>query len=124
MPKYNAIILDHFQHPQNVGEFEDADGIGLEHNPICGDKTQIWIQVRDDAIADIRFKTQGCAAAIATSSVCTVHAKGMGLEEAKSLSADDVANWAGGLPRAKIHCSVLAADALRNAISDYEMNQN
>ena len=118
MPKYNAIILDHFQHPQNVGEFEDADGIGLEHNPICGDKTQIWIQVRDDAIADIRFKTQGCAAAIATSSVCTVHAKGMGLEEAKSLSADDVANWAGGLPRAKIHCSVLAADALRNAISD------
>ena len=120
MPKYNEIIMDHFQNPQNVGEFENADGIGLEQNPVCGDKTQIWIQIRNDLITDIRFKTQGCAAAIATSSVCTVNAKGMGLQEAKNLSANDVANWAGGLPRAKIHCSVLAEDAIKAAIRDYQ----
>ena len=120
MPRYNDTIMEHFRNPRNVGEFEDAHGVGLESNPICGDTTKIWLYIEDAAISDIRFKTRGCAAAIATSSICTERVKGMPLEVAKVVTAQEVAGWAGGLPRAKVHCSVLVADALRKAIADYE----
>ena len=120
MPRYNAIIMDHFRNPRNVGDLPDADGIGLEENPVCGDVTQLWLRVKDGAIMEVCFKTRGCAAAIATSSICTERVKGMSLVEARTVSARQLAEWAGGLPRAKVHCSVLAADALRKAIADCE----
>ncbi len=124
MPRYNPTIMEHFQNPRNVGDIPNADGVGLEQNPVCGDVTQIFLRIQDGAIADIRFKTQGCAAAIATSSICTEHVKGMGLEEARDVSAQQVSEWAGGLPNAKVHCSVLSADALRKAIDDYEARRS
>ena len=116
---YTKKVKDHFFNPRNVGEIKDADGVGTVGNPICGDVMTIFIKVKDDRIADIKFKTYGCAAAIASSSIATEMIKGKKIEEAMKLTRDDVANELGGLPAIKMHCSNLAADALHEAIKDY-----
>jgi len=116
---YTEMVKDHFFNPRNVGEIKDADGVGTVGNPTCGDVMTIYIKVKDEIIIDIKFKTFGCAAAIATSSILTGMAKGKMLDEALKITRDDVANELGGLPAIKLHCSNLAADALREAIKDY-----
>ena len=116
---YTEKVKDHFLNPRNVGEIKDADGVGTVGNPKCGDIMSIYIKVKDERIKDIKFKTFGCAAAIATSSILTEMAKGKTLDEALKITRDDVANELGGLPSIKLHCSNLAADALRAAIDDY-----
>jgi len=117
--QYTEMVKDHFFNPRNVGEIKDADGVGTVGNPTCGDVMTIYIKVKDEIIIDIKFKTFGCAAAIATSSILTELAKGKMLDEALEITRDDVANELGGLPAIKLHCSNLAADALREAIKDY-----
>ena len=119
MEEYSEIVMDHFRNPRNMGEIKDADGIGKVGNPKCGDVMAIYIKVKDERIIDIKFKTFGCSAAIATSSILTEMAKGKTLDEALKITRDDVANELGGLPAIKLHCSNLAADALREAIKDY-----
>lgn len=116
---YSEKVMDHFRNPRNVGEISDADGVGTVGNPICGDMMTISIKVEDDRIADIKFKTFGCGAAIATSSMTTELAKGKTLDEAMEITRKDVAEELGGLPPVKMHCSNLAADALHEAIKDY-----
>jgi len=116
---YTERVKDHFFNPRNVGEIKDADGVGTVGNPICGDIMTIYIKVKDEKIEDIKFKTYGCAAAIASTSIATEMVKGKTLEEAEKLTRDDVANELGGLPAIKMHCSNLASDALREAIKDY-----
>ena len=115
---YTEKVKDHFFHPRNVGEIKDADGVGTVGNPTCGDVMSIYIKVKNETIEDIKFKTFGCAAAIATSSILTEMVKGKTLDEALKITRDDVANELGGLPAIKLHCSNLAADALRAAIAD------
>lgn len=117
---YTEKVKDHFFNPRNVGEINDADGVGTVGNPKCGDVMTMYIKVKNDIITDIKFKTYGCAAAIATSSITTEMVKGMSIEDAKKISRTDVANELGGLPAIKLHCSNLAADALKEAIKDYE----
>lgn len=116
---YNDKVMEHFFHPRNVGEMENPDGVGQVGNPICGDVMRIQIKVKDDKIEDIKFKTFGCGAAIATSSMVTELVKGMSLDEAMEVSNKAVADALGGLPPQKMHCSNLAADALHAAIRDY-----
>ena len=120
---YSERVMEHFRNPQNVGEFEDPDGVGEVGNPMCGDVMKIGIKVEKNHIKDIRFQTLGCAAAIATSSMITGMAKGMSLDRAMEISRDDVADALEGLPANKMHCSNLAADALREAIKDYRAKQ-
>ncbi|MDQ1371763.1 MAG: nitrogen fixation protein NifU [Candidatus Thermoplasmatota archaeon] len=117
---YSEKVMDHFANPRNVGEIPDADGIGKVGNPQCGDVMWLYIKVKDNIITDIKFKTFGCGAAIATSSMITEMAKGKTLDEAKKISRQDVATSLDGLPPQKLHCSNLASDALREAIKDYE----
>jgi len=117
---YSDKVLEHFKNPRNVGEIPDADGVGKVGNPVCGDVMFIYIKVKDDIITDIKFKTLGCGAAIATSSMITEMARGKTLEEAKKISRGDVAEALDGLPPQKMHCSNLASDGLRAAIEDYE----
>ena len=117
--KYTELVKDHFFNPRNVGEIKDADGVGTVGNPKCGDVMTIYIKVKDNRIIDIKFKTYGCAAAIASSSIATELVKGKTLEEAMRLTRDNVANELGGLPAVKMHCSNLAADALHEAIKNY-----
>lgn len=116
---YSQKVLDHFRNPRNVGEIEDADGEGTVGNPVCGDLMTIYIRVNDDKISDIKFKTFGCGAAIATTSMTTELAKGKTLDEAMTITREQVAEELGGLPPVKMHCSNLAADALHEAIKDY-----
>ena len=116
---YSEKVMKHFRNPRNMGEIKDADGVGTVGNPVCGDLMTIYIKVKYNKIADIKFKTFGCAAAIATSSMITELAKGKTLEEAEKITRDDVANELEGLPPVKMHCSNLAADALKAAIKDY-----
>jgi nitrogen fixation NifU-like protein len=116
---YSERVMEHFQNPRNVGEIKDADGVGEIGNPVCGDIMKLYIKVKDDRIVDAKFKTFGCGAAIATSSMVTELVKGKTLEEAKRISRDTVAEALDGLPPVKMHCSNLAADALHNAIEDY-----
>ncbi len=116
---YTKKVKDHFFNPRNVGEIKDADGVGTVGNPSCGDIMTIYIKVKDEKIEDIKFKTYGCAAAIASTSIATEMVKGKTLEEAEKLTRDDVANELGGLPAIKMHCSNLASDALREAIKNY-----
>jgi len=116
---YNETVLDHFHNPRNVGELDDPDGVGEVGNPVCGDVMRIEIKVKDDRIEDIKFRTFGCGAAIATSSMVTEMVKGKTLEEALAVSNRMVAQALGGLPKQKMHCSNLAADALHKAIEDY-----
>jgi len=117
--EYTELVLEHFRNPRNVGVIEDADGVGKEGNPVCGDLMEIFIKVEDGRIGDVRFRTFGCGAAIATSSITTEMVRGKTLEEALALSRDAVAEALGGLPPHKLHCSNLAADALHQAIEDY-----
>ena len=117
---YSAKVMEHFQNPRNVGEIEDADGVGEVGNPVCGDIMALYIKVKDNRIIDAKFKTFGCGAAIATSSMVTELVKGRTLEEAKRISRDTVAEALDGLPPIKMHCSNLAADALHKAIEDYK----
>ena len=116
---YTELVMDHFSNPRNVGEVADADGVGQVGNPVCGDIMRITIKVVDDAIEDAKFKTFGCGAAVATSSMVTEMVMGKTLTEAAEISNRAVAEALGGLPPIKMHCSNLAADALHLAIADY-----
>ncbi len=116
---YSEKVMDHFENPRNVGEIPDADGVGQVGNPTCGDIMKIYLKVDNGVITDIKFKTFGCGAAIATSSMVTEMAKGKTIKEALQLSNKAVADALGGLPPKKMHCSNLAADALHAAIKDY-----
>jgi nitrogen fixation NifU-like protein len=120
---YSEILMDHFKNPRNMGEIPDADGIGTVGNPVCGDLMSVQIKVKENRINDIKFKTFGCGAAIATSSMVTELAKGKTLKEAMKITRSDVADSLGGLPTVKMHCSNLAADALHKAIEDYYKKQ-
>lgn len=116
---YSTKVMEHFANPHNVGEIEDADGIGKVGNPVCGDIMNMYIKVKDNVITDVKFKTFGCGAAIATSSMATDLIKGKTIEEALALTNDAVAEALGGLPKVKMHCSVLAEQAVRSAVDDY-----
>ncbi|GAB6056674.1 Fe-S cluster assembly scaffold protein NifU [Methanobacterium movens] len=120
---YTEKVMDHFSNPRNVGEIPDADGEGTVGNPTCGDLMTIYIKVKDNVIEDIKFKTFGCGAAIATSSMVTEMAMGKTIEEALKITRDDVADALEGLPPVKMHCSNLAADALEAAIEDYKKKE-
>jgi len=117
--QYSDKVMEHFMNPRNVGEIPDADGIGNVGNPICGDIMRMYIKVKDNVITDVKFKTFGCGAAIATSSMATEMIKGKTLEEALDLTNKAVAEALGGLPAIKMHCSVLAEEAVQAAIDDY-----
>lgn len=116
---YSNLVIEHFTNPRNVGVIENADGVGRVGNPVCGDMMEIFIKVEDNRIADVKFRTFGCGAAIATSSMATEMVKGKGIEEVLRLTRKDVADALGGLPAHKMHCSNLAVDALRAALHDY-----
>lgn len=120
---YSEKVMEHFRNPRNVGEIENADGVGRVGNPTCGDIMELYIKVEDGKIADAKFKTFGCGAAIATSSMVTELVKGKSLEDALSLSNRAVAEALGGLPPIKMHCSVLAEEALQSALADYYQRQ-
>lgn len=117
---YTDKVLDHFENPRNVGIMENPDGVGKQGNPVCGDVMEIMIKVKDNIIEEAKFRTFGCCAAIATSSMVTELVKGQTLEEAEKISKQAVAEALDGLPPAKMHCSNLAADALHEAIRDYK----
>ena len=116
---YSDKVMDHFLHPRNVGEIPDASGVGNVGNPICGDVMRMYIKVENDIIVDAKFKTFGCGAAISTSSMVTEMVKGKSVDEALAISNKAVAEALGGLPPVKMHCSVLAEEALRSALADY-----
>ena len=116
---YNVKVMDAFKNPKNVGEIENADGVGTVGNASCGDIMQISLKIENDVIVDAKFKTFGCAAAIATSSTATEMIKGMTVEEALKVTNKKVIECLGGLPSQKIHCSVLAEEAIKKAIEDY-----
>ena len=120
---YSEKVMQHFKNPQNMGEIPDADGVGSVGNPTCGDLMTMYIKVKDNRIEDVKFKTYGCGAAIATSSMTTELAKGKTIDEAMKISRASVAESLGGLPPVKMHCSNLAADALHAAIEDYQKKQ-
>jgi len=121
---YSEKVMDHFTNPRNVGEIPDADGVGQVGNPSCGDIMKISLKVEDNVIKDIKFKTFGCGAAVATSSMVTEMAMGKTIDEALQITNKAVAEALEGLPPAKMHCSNLAADALKAAIEDYLKKQN
>ena len=116
---YSEKVVEHFKHPRNIGQIPDADAEGTVGNPICGDLMTIYLKIKENRIVDIKFMTFGCGAAIATSSMITEMAKGKTLDEALKITKKDVAEELGGLPRPKMHCSNLAADALHAAIKNY-----
>ena len=117
---YTEKVMDHFEHPRNVGEIENADGVGQVGNPKCGDIMKMYLKIDDGVITDVKFKTFGCGAAIATSSRATEMVKGKTIEEALKVTNKMVADSLGGLPPVKMHCSVLAEEALHAAIQDYK----
>ncbi len=119
MALYNETVMEHFMNPHNVGEIENPDGKGTYGSPVCGDMMQITIKVEDEKIVDAKFKTFGCGSAIASSSMATDMIIGMGVEDALDLSNKKIVEELGGLPAAKIHCSVLAEHAIKSAIYDY-----
>lgn len=120
---YSEKVMEHFKNPRNVGEIPDANGIGNVGNPVCGDVMRMYLKVENDVIVDAKFKTFGCGAAIATSSMVTEMVKGKTVEEALKISNRAVAEALGGLPKIKMHCSVLAEEALRSALKDYYKRQ-
>jgi nitrogen fixation protein NifU and related proteins len=120
---YSDKVMDHFMHPRNMGEIEDASGVGEVGNPACGDVMRLYLKIEDGKIVDAKFKTFGCGAAIASSSMTTELIKGKSIDEALKLSNEAVSEALGGLPPAKQHCSVLAEDALRAALEDYKKKQ-
>ena len=123
MAVYSEKVMEHFMNPRNVGEIPDADGVGTVGNPVCGDVMAFYIKVDNGHLSDVKFKTFGCGAAIAVSSMVSEMAQGMSLEEAKQLNRNMVANELDGLPPNKMHCSNLGAEALHKAIEDYEAKQ-
>jgi nitrogen fixation NifU-like protein len=116
---YTEKVIDHYQNPRNLGEIEDADGVGVVGNPTCGDMMQIQIKVQGGRIEDVKFKTFGCGAAIATTSVATELIKGKTIEEALQVTNKDVMEVLGSLPPVKVHCSLLAEEAIKAAVDDY-----
>ncbi|MEK6759574.1 MAG: Fe-S cluster assembly scaffold protein NifU [Deltaproteobacteria bacterium] len=120
---YSEKVMDHFSNPRNVGEIENASGTGMVGNPACGDIMKLTIKIEEGVITDVKFKTFGCGAAIATSSMVTELVKGKGLDEAEQISNQSVADALDGLPPVKMHCSNLAADALHAAIEDYRKKE-
>jgi nitrogen fixation protein NifU and related proteins len=123
MPVYSDKVMDHFMRPRNVGEIENPDGIGEVGNPVCGDMMTFYIKVKDNHIDDVKFKTFGCGAAIAVSSMVSEMAKGRTIEEAQKITPQAVADELEGLPKQKFHCSNLGAQALNKAIDDYLSKQ-
>ena len=117
---YSKKVMDHFMNPRNVGTIENPDGYGKVGNPVCGDLMEMYLKVKDETIQDIKFQTFGCGSAIATSSMVTELAKGKHVDEAIKITRKDVADELEGLPPQKMHCSNLAADALHEAIKDYQ----
>ena len=117
---YSKKVLEHFKKPHNVGKIANADGIGTVGNRACGDVMKLYIKVKDNKIVDIKFETMGCAAAIATSSIITDLAKGKTIEAALKITKDNIVEELEGLPPIKVHCSLLAIDALHAAIKDYQ----
>jgi len=123
MPIYNEKVMEHFMNPRNVGEIEDADGVGEVGNPVCGDMMTFYIKVDDNRLTDVKFKTFGCGAAIAVSSIVSEMAMGKTLEEVRKITPALVAEELEGLPKNKYHCSNLGAQALNKAIDDYLKKQ-
>ena len=123
MPVYSEKVMEHFMNPRNVGEIENADGVGEEGNPVCGDMMTLYIKVKDDRLEDVKFKTFGCGAAIAVSSIVSEMATGKTLDEAMKITPRSVADELEGLPKNKYHCSNLGAQALHKAIEDYLSKQ-
>ena len=123
MPIYSEKVMDHFMNPRNVGEIKDADGIGEIGNPVCGDMMSFYIKVKDNRLVDIKFKTFGCGAAIAVSSMVSEMAMGKTIEEVLKITPQSVADELEGLPKQKFHCSNLGAQALHKAIEDYQSRQ-
>jgi len=119
MAAYSELVVQHFQDPLNAGEMDSPDGEATTSNPVCGDRMRVMIRVADERIAEVRWQTRGCPPAIATSSVASEMVRGWELARVEALTREDVAAAVGGLPKDKVHCSVLAADALRAAIADY-----
>jgi nitrogen fixation NifU-like protein len=117
--EYSELVIEHFQNPRNVGAIEDADGVGKMGSPVCGDLMEIYIKVDNNHIADIKFRTFGCGAAIASGSIASEMIKGKSLAAAAALTDENVAQALGGLPEKKMHCSNLAASTLHKAIEDY-----
>ena len=120
---YNRIVLEHLTNPRNQGEMENPDGVGQAQNPVCGDTMRLFIRVKDNRITEAKFLTFGCGAAIASSSITTEMVKGKSIEEALLISNQLVAEALGGLPPAKIHCSVLAEKAIKAAVSNYRKKE-
>lgn len=120
---YTEKVIDHFTNPRNVGEIKNADAVGEVGNSVCGDIMKMYLKIENGVIKDVKFKTFGCAAAIATSSVSTDMIKGKTVEEALTISNKQVVDELGGLPPAKLHCSVLAEEAIKEALVDYYMKQ-
>ena len=123
MPVYSEKVMEHFMNPRNVGEIENPDGVGEEGNPVCGDMMTFYIKVKDDRLEDVKFKTFGCGAAIAVSSIVSEMATGKTLDEALKITPRSVADELEGLPKNKYHCSNLGAQALHKAIKDYQSKQ-
>ncbi len=119
MALYNETVMDHFHNPRNVGVIEDADGVGEVGNPKCGDIMKIYLKIENDVITDIKFETFGCGSAIASSSIATEMVKGRTVEQALQLTNKEVVDALGGLPAYKLHCSVLAEQAIQAAVKDY-----
>ena len=119
MPFYSEKVMDHFSNPRNVGEIKDADGVGEVGNPVCGDMMTFYVKVKNDIVEDVKFKTFGCGAAIAVSSMVSEMGKGKSVAEAMKITNADVAKELGGLPPNKMHCSNLGADALHKALENY-----
>lgn len=121
---YSEKVIEHFKNPHNQGSMEDADAVGQDGNPVCGDVMKIYLKIKDDTITDAKFETLGCAAAIAVSSELTDLAIGKTLDEAMKMTKDDIVEELGGLPKQKIHCSMLGVDALKKAIEEYREKNN
>lgn len=119
MAAYSETVMDHFDHPRNAGAMDAPDGEATVRNPVCGDRMQVMLRITEDRIEKMQWLTRGCPPAIATSSWTSEHVEGWTLAEAEALTREAIAEGVGGLPRDKVHCSVLAADALRKAIADY-----
>jgi nitrogen fixation NifU-like protein len=120
---YSEKVMDHFTNPRNVGEITDASGIGTVGNPVCGDVMKMYLKIENNIIVDVKFKTFGCGAAVATSSMVTEMVKGKSIADALAITNKAVAEALGGLPPVKMHCSVLAEEALRSALKDYYKKQ-
>ena len=124
MALYTDIVMDHFTHPRNVGEIPNADGVGEVGNAKCGDIMKMYLKIKDNVIEDVKFETFGCGSAIASSSMATELVKGKTIEEALSLTNKQVVDALGGLPAHKLHCSVLAEEAIKSAVKDYYDRNN